>query len=167
MPIKFQVKMEEKYMVDFMFRHNYAGFSGIMTVVAGVLCGMVSIQGFANGNLSSGAVWAMCAILFLVVNPNTIKSKAKAQVKNSEGFKKPFEYEFTDEGIFVRQEEAESFVGWDNIAKAVSTKQSVILYLNRVRAWILPKECMGEQYTGVVKMIQEHMPKKKVKIRGI
>ncbi len=167
MPIKIQVKMEEKYMVDFMLRHNYAGFSGIMTIVAGILCTIVSVQGFMKGNIQNGAVWAMCAILFLVINPNTIKSKAKAQVKNSEGFQKPFEYEFTEEGIFVRQEEAESFVEWGNIAKAVSTKQSVILYLNRVRAWILPKECMGEQYADIVNMIREHMPHQKVKIRGI
>ena len=135
MPIKFQVKMEEKYMVDFMFRHNYAGFSGIMTVVAGVLCGMVSIQGFANGNLSSGAVWAMCAILFLVVNPNTIKSKAKAQVKNSEGFKKPFEYEFTDEGIFVRQEEAESFVKKAVWALAIAKMPVVLMPFRWLTAW--------------------------------
>ena len=167
MSIKIQVKMEEKYMVDFMLRHNYAGFSGIMTVVAGILCAVVSVQGFTKGNIQSGAVWAMCAILFLVINPNTIKSKAKAQVKNSEAFQKPFEYEFTEEGIFVRQEEMENFVAWENIVKAVSTKQSVILYLNRVRAWILPKECMGEQYADIIKMIQKHMSQKKVKIRGI
>ena len=167
MPIKIQVKMEEKYMVDFMLRHNYSGFSGIMTIVAGLLCAAVSVQGFMKGNIQNGAVWAMCAILFLVINPNTIKSKAKAQVKNSEAFRKAFEYEFTREGIWVRQDEAENFVAWENIAKAVSTKQSVILYLNRVRAWILPKECMGEQYAEIVKMIQEQMPQKKVKIRGI
>ena len=36
-----------------------------------------------------------------------------------------------------------------------------------VRALIFPKECMGEQYEEVIKMIHTHMPPSKVKIRHI
>ena len=82
-------------------------------------------------------------------------------------FQKPLEYEFTEEGITVRQDEMEATTKWDEIAKAVGTNQSVILYLNRVRAWIFPKECMGEQYVEILKMIHTHIPPKRVKIRGV
>lgn len=167
MSIKIQVKMTEKYMTDFMFYHNYTSASGIMALLAGLLSAAVAIQGFINGNMQNGLVWTLCTILFLVVNPHTLKSRAKAQVQNSEMFKKPLEYEFTDEGITVRQDEMEATTKWDEIAKAVSTNQSVILYLNRVRALIFPKECMGEQYVEVLKMIHTHMPPKRVKIRGV
>ena len=109
MSIKIQVKMTEKYMTDFMFYHNYTSASGIMALLAGLLSAAVAIQGFINGNMQNGLVWTLCAILFLVVNPHTLKSRAKAQVQNSEMFKKPLEYEFTDEGITVRQDEMEAF----------------------------------------------------------
>ena len=56
---------------------------------------------------------------------------------------------------------------WEEFDKAVSTQKSVILYITRVRAIIFPKECMGEQYEEVLKMIHTHMPASKVKIRHI
>lgn len=167
MSIKIQVKMTEKYMTDFMFYHNYTSASGIMALLAGLLSVAVAIQGFVNGNMQNALVWTLCAILFLVVNPHTLKSRAKSQVQGSEMFKKPLEYEFTDEGITVRQDEMEATTKWEEIVKAVSTNQSVILYLNRVRALIFPKECMGEQYVEVLRMIHTHMPPKRVKIRGV
>ena len=67
----------------------------------------------------------------------------------------------------VRQDDLEAVNEWSDFAKAVSTQKSVILYLNRVRALIFPKECMGEQYEEVLKLIHTHMPPSKVKIRHI
>ena len=89
------------------------------------------------------------------------------QVEQSEMFKKPLEYEFNETGITVRQDELEAVNEWGEFVKAVSTRESVILYLNRVRALILPKECMGEHYEEVMKMIHTHMPPSKVKNRHI
>ena len=82
-------------------------------------------------------------------------------------FKKPLEYEFNETGVIVRQDDLEAVNEWGDFAKAVSTQKCVILYLNRVRALIFPKECMGEQYEKVLKMIHTHMPPSKVKIRHI
>ena len=89
------------------------------------------------------------------------------QVKNTPMFQKPLEYELTEEGITVRQGEQELKNSWGDFTKAVSTGKSVLLYMGRVRAMILPKECMGEQYEEVLKIIHTHMPPKKVKIRHI
>lgn len=165
MSVKFQVQMTDKYMYDFMLYHNYTHVSGLMSAIAGVLCFVVFLTKTTNGDVGSGVVWLMCAILFLVINPQNMKTRAKMQVKNTPMFQKPLEYELNDEGIIVRQEEAESVTPWDEITKAVSTGKSVILYLGRVRALILPKKCIGEQYEQVLKMIHTHMPPKKVKMR--
>lgn len=167
MPIKFEVKMTEKYMFDFMLYHNYTSMSGLMSAIAGVLCFAVFAQNALKGDIQSSLVWLMCAIIFLVFSPYTMKTRAKAQVQNTEMFQRPLEYEFIEEGIIIRQEELEAVNEWSEFTKAVSTQKSVILYLGRVRALILPKECMGEQYGEVLKMIHTHMPSAKVKIRHI
>lgn len=164
MSVKFHVQMTEKYMYDFMLYHNYTSMSGLMSAVAGVLCLAVFLK---KGDMQSSIVWLMCAILFLVVSPYTMKTRAKAQVRNTEMFQKPLEYELTEEGITVRQDEQEMANAWSDFTKAVSTQKSVILYLGRVRALIFPKECMSEQYEDVIKMIHTHMPPAKVKIRHI
>lgn len=167
MSVKFNVKMTDEYMYDFMLYHNYTHMSGLMTAIAGVLCGAVFIQKLMNGDMPGSAVWLMCAILFLFISPSSMKAKAKNQVNNTEMFQKPLEYELAEEGVIVRQEEAEVTMKWEEVTKAVSTQKSVLLYLGRVRAIILPKECMGEQYEEVLRMIHTHVPPKKVKIRHI
>lgn len=167
MSVKFEVKMTEKYMYDFMLYHNYTHASGLLGTVAGVLCLIVFGKGIAGGDVQSSVVWLFCAIIFLVLNPQAMRNKARMQVKSTPMFQNPLEYEFTEEGIVVRQEEAEAVSKWEDITKAVSTQRSVILYLGRVRAMILPKECMGEQYEEALQMIHTHIPPKKVKIRHI
>lgn len=164
MSVKFKVQMTEKYMYDFMLYYNYTSMSGLLSAVAGVLCIVVFLK---KGDLQSSIVWLVCAILFLVVSPYTMKTRAKAQVRNTEMFQKPLEYELTEEGITVRQDDQEMTNAWMDFTKAVSTQKSVLLYLGRVRALVLPKECMGEQYEDVIKMIHTHMPPAKVKIRHI
>lgn len=167
MSVKINVKMTDEYMYDFMLYHNYTHMSGLMTAIAGVLCLAVFIQKLMDGDMQSSVVWLMCAILFLIISPSSMKAKAKSQVNNSEMFQKPLEYEFTEEGITVRQDESKAETKWEDVTKAVSTQKSVILYLGRVRALILPKSCMGAQYEDVLKMIHTHMPPSKVKIRHI
>jgi hypothetical protein len=167
MSVKFNVKMTDKYMYDFMLYHNYTHASGLMTAIAGVLCLAVFIQKLMDGEMQACAIWLMCAILFLIISPSSMKAKAKSQVNNTEMFQKPLEYEFTEEGITVRQEEAKAETKWEEVTKAVSTQKSVILYLGRVRALILPKVCMGDQYEEAVKMIHTHISPNKVKIRHI
>ena len=167
MPVKFNVKMTAEYMYDFMLYHNYTHMSGLMTAIAGVLSFAVFIQKLMDGEMQACAVWFMCAILFLVISPSSMKAKAKSQVNNTEMFQNPLEYEFTEEGIIVSQGEAKAETKWEEVTKAVSTQKSVILYLGRVRAIVLPKACMSDQYEETVKMIHTHIPPKKVKIRHI
>lgn len=167
MSVKINVKMTEEYMYDFMRYHNYTHMSGIMGVVAGVLCLVVFVQQMMAVGFQSSWVWLMCAILFLVISPSSMKARARNQVNNSEMFQKPLEYEFAETGITVRQGELEAATKWEEVTKAVSTGKSLILYLGRVRALIFPKACMEEQYEEVLELIRTHIPANKVKIRRV
>lgn len=167
MSVKFNVKMTEKYMYDFMLYHNYSHISGLFGAIVGVFALGIGINSVAKGDMTTAALCFLVAFMFLVTTPSTMKAKAKQQVKNAETFQKPLEYELTEEGVTVRQEEAENTIAWGDFWKAVSTNNSVILYVTRVRALIFPKECMGDQYEEAVKMIHTHMPPAKVKIRHI
>ena len=167
MSVKFEVKMTEKYMYDFMLYHTYTQFSGLLGGVLGVFGLGLAIHYILKGDTMSAMPFIMVTLLFLVMTPISMKSKANLQVKMTESFRKPLQYELTEEGIIVRQEELETMNEWKDIVKAVSTGKSVILYLSRVRALIFPKECMGEQYEATLKMIHTHIPPAKVKIRHI
>ena len=165
MSIKIEVKMLPKYMCDFMFYHQYTHLSGLLGIGVGLIALGLGITTLLDGDAQAAMPMFLVAVLFLVVTPMTTRSRAKMQVEKSDMFKKPLQYEFTEEGVFVRQDELEALNKWDEFTKAVSTKKSVVLYITRVRAIIFPKEWLGDKYDDVVKMIQTHMSPAKVKIR--
>jgi len=167
MSIKFEVKMTDKYMYDYMLYHNYSHFSGLLGAIVGVLGLGIAINSIVVGDTQGAVPGMLVAILFLLVTPSTMRTKAKMQVQNTPAFRESLEYEITEEGIVVRQGEAEALNKWEDFMKAVSTQKSVIVYITRVRALILPKECMGNRYEEIVKMIHTHMLPSKVKIRHI
>lgn len=167
MPIKFEVKMTEEYMHDFLLYHTYTHMSGIVEIIAGILGLVTGIKYLLSGNSQAGMIGLLIAAMFLIINPMSMKSKARNQVKQTEMFQKPLEYELDETGITVRQGELATTNKWEDFTKAISTKKSVIVYVTKVRAIILPKEYMEEQYDEVLEMIRAHMPASKVKIKNV
>ena len=55
---------------------------------------------------------------------------------------------------------------WSDIYKVRKTKKSLLLYLNKVNAVILPIESMGVQYDEVAACIREHIPENRVRIKA-
>ena len=165
MSVKFNVTMTAEYMCDFLMYHNYSRFSGIAGILLGIGGAILGVFSLVNGDAQNVGIGFIAAVLFLIVTPNNTKSRAKMQVENSTMFKKPLEYELSETGITVRQDEVEATNTWEEFAKVVSTKKSVIVYVNRMRALIFPKACMGDQYEAAVQMIRAHMPAKRVKIK--
>lgn len=107
------------------------------------------------------------AAIFLIGNPLHLKARAAEQVMRSPMFQKPISYELNEEGIRISQDEQSVLNEWGDFRKAVSTGQSVIIYVTKVRALIFPRESLGEQYAAAVQMISTHMPAKKVNIRHV
>lgn len=167
MSVKFEVKMTDKIMYDFLLYHTYTHLSGLLGAILGVIALGDTISLSIAGNSAAATSTFIAAVLLLVVFPLSLKRRAKTQVNSSEMFQKPLQYELSEEGVCVRQDDQEALNKWESFEKAVSTNRSVILYVTRMRVLIFPKESMGEQYEAAIKMISTHMPPKKVKIRHI
>ena len=86
MSVKFNVKMTDEYMYDFMLYHNYTHASGLMTAIAGVLCLAVFIQKLMDGEMQACAIWLMCAILFLIISPSSMKKSGEQYGNVSKAF---------------------------------------------------------------------------------
>lgn len=167
MSIKFEVNMTDKIMYDFLLYHSYTSASGMLTTLVGVGCFIFAVYKGVNGDSQSAILFAALGFMLLFSTPFTLKSSAKNQVKNTEMFNKPLEYEVTEKGISVTQEGESAENAWDNVMKVVSTSKSLVIYITRVRAIILPKESMGDDYPAVVELISKHVAPKKVKIRHV
>lgn len=168
MSIQFEVKMTPKIMYDFLLYHTYSRFNGIFGGVVGVAALALAVNEMIKepGSMMGFAYFAI-ALVLLLGTPLTLKNNAVRQVKMTEMFEKPLCYKMTEEGITVAQDDQSVLNEWDKFMKVVSTNKSLILYLSRMRAIILPKEALGDNYTEAVKMISTHVAAKKVKIRHV
>lgn len=165
MAVKFEVQMTKKAMFEFMLYSYYTSMAGILNVVLGLLALAGGIKNITEGDYSTAVVFLMFATLLLVGNQINMKVRAGDQVTRTAMFQKPLNYEMNEEGVLVSQDEQSAVNKWEDFRKVISTSRLILMYITKKRAIILPKECLGEQYEAVVKMISTHMPANKVKIR--
>lgn len=156
--IEFDVHMKAGDLYDYMLRHTYNSFAGLLGSVVGAL--MVIGGVYMKGWLMVGA-----GVILLCYLPWTLFLKSRQQMLANPAFKEPLHYVLNDEGIHVSQNGTEEMQAWDNIVKAVSTGRSLIVYTSRVNACIFPRRDLGDRTTQVIQVLSTHLPTSKVKIK--
>lgn len=159
MEIEFDVKMEAGILYDYMLRHAYSSFAGMLGTVAGALLLIVFFS-------DRQPLFLIAAVIVLAYQPWALFLRSKQQMLKNPAFKKPLHYKLTEEGIEVSQDDAADSQKWEDMYKAVSTGSSIIIYTSRMNACIFPKKDLGENKYKVIEMISTHMPAKKVKIKS-
>lgn len=158
MKVEFDVQMTTVKMYDYMLRHTFTSFAGII----GEALGVILVAGFF---VTYKWLYLAAGILCIVYQPVALFYRSKLQVSRTEAFKTPLHYVLDESGITVSSGENTDSMPWDKMYKAVSSNRSIILYTNRYNACIFPKEDMGEQKEAAIKMICTHMDPKQVNIK--
>ena len=163
--IRFEVKMTQKIMYNFLMNHTYRSLSGIMGILFGIAAFV--IMGVTYGDVPSwqSGVYLLFGVWFLLYLPVSLFTRSAKQVKLNPVFKKPINYVIGDGGITTMQDEKQALIQWEDMLKVTETKMSLLAYTGKRYSFVLPKECMGDQYEAVVKMIRRHMDPGKVKIK--
>ena len=76
----------------------------------------------------------------------TLYLRSKQRIAASEVLKNSLHYCVDGEGISVTQGDADAKLMWDQVYKMVSTKNNVLVYSNRVNAYVIPRQQLGEKY---------------------
>lgn len=156
--IEFDVQIKAGDLYDYMMRHTYNSFSGVL----GSLVGALMVIG---GIYMKGWLMVIAGVVLLGYLPCTLFLKSKQQMLATPAFKEPLHYVLDDEGIHVSQNGTEEMQKWEDISKAVSTGRSLIVYTSRMNACIFPKRDLGDSTAQVIQVISAHIPAKKMKIR--
>ena len=162
MKLEFDVNMTTGKMYDYMLRHTFTSFAGIV----GEMLGLLLIAGFFTTDESRKWLYLIFGIVVVLYQPVALYIRSKKQVTSNDVFKQPLHYIMDDKGITVQSGENADSLEWNKMYKAVSTMRSIIIYTTRVNACIFPKEDMGELKDDVIKMICTHMDPKQVNIKG-
>lgn len=157
MELEFDVKIDSKILYDYMLRHTYGSFSGVLGTVVGALM-LVGFFSYRH------VVMLIAGVVILLYLPWTLFLRSRKQALNPV-FKQPLHYRMTEEGVYISQGETEEFQKWEDMYKAASTRKSIILYTSAVNASIFPRADLKEKETAVIEAIHTHMPPAKIKIK--
>lgn len=159
MELEFDVKITGNDLYDYLMYHNFTSLSGLL----GTMVGALMVVGFFMN--TQNVILLIAGVVILLYLPWTLFIKSRQQIVNNPAFKKPLHYVLSDEGIMVSQDEVEQMQKWEDMFKAVSTRNSIIVYTTKYNACIFPRRDMGEKTTKAIEMISTHMPPSKIKIR--
>ncbi len=155
---EFDVHMTVSALYDYNMHHTYTGSAGIV----GTAFGAMLIIIFASNHQPAFLFAGLVVILY---SPIALYLNSRKQVKLNPMFRNPLHYVMDDEGVTVSQGDQEISVSWEQMMKAVSTNQSLLLYTSKTSAWVFPKVDLGEKKYDIIEMISTHMPPGKVKIK--
>ena len=162
--ISFETQIKEEDLFKFNWHHALG--QRIMSLTLGSLLLLVLILKFDT----LPVFWRMSYVLFAAIiifyMPLTLKTRAKLQMQQ-EVFKHPIRYQLKDTGIVVTSPASEepAELPWEYIYKVSTWKNYLLIYSNRVNAYIIPKEDIKDVYSSAVDYIKNHVEDYKIQIK--
>lgn len=159
--VEFDVTIGSKDMYDFLMRHFYSSFSGILGVVISVGALVLFFLGLGKRDLFQLALLLLLGLLFTVVQPVQMRLKAVGQIKANPMLKEPLHFLFNAKGMTVSQGRETASLPWEQVRRVKESKCSIFVYASSVNANIIPKAQVGEKL-GDLKQIMENCLDKSV-----
>lgn len=150
--IKTEIGTSELY--EFTMNNNYKSIRGVIAVLFSLASAIGTILYWEQFSGWQKALMIFFALMFTVIEPIEYYLRSKRQVKKN--FAVPLCYGFDENGIEIRQNEEQAHNEWAEVMKVVSTKNLVAIYLSPVRAFILPKKDIGNQYNELKELIERN-----------
>lgn len=168
MSLEFDIKLEAKDMFRFNMYQTYTGFSGWSSILFSVaILGMAGYIYYNHGDavLANVILYVAIAILLLVYMPFTLWLRAGRSIKASPVLSNVLHYHVDEDGFTVTQGEASGVLAWKQIYKMVATKHQVLVYSNRMNAYVIPRTQLGEHYVPLAKLATSKLPKFRVRMK--
>ena len=107
---------------------------------------------WSTTTVSYRCLLVVCALIFTVWQPFLLWNKARKQAKRP-AVKNPMRLIFDDEKLTVSQEENSADFTWEQMGRLDAKSSMYILYMDRVHAYLIPKETLGEQEENVAQLL--------------
>lgn len=165
MSLEFDIKLEAKDMFRFNMYQTYSGFTGLSSIVFAVIMFSMTAYTYGKVPMLNTMMYVGIGILLLVYIPATLWLRAKQTLKVSPVLSNTLHYEVNKEGFSVTQGDASGVLPWEQIYKMVSTKHLVLVYSNRINAYVIPRMQLDEQYVPLAKLASEKLPKYRFRMK--
>jgi hypothetical protein len=166
MKVVLDIKLDAKDLFRFNMQQAYRGMQGVLSVILPILVFAYAITTYGQVSLGSTLVYVGLGIVFLVYVPSSLWLRVNKIIKDeNSALSKTLHYEFKKEVIGVSVGEESVEFQWENIFLMKTTGSLLLVYTNRINAYILPLEQIGDQYEALYTMAHERLEKHRIKMK--
>lgn len=165
MKIEFDVKLSAKDLYVFNIKQAYRGMQGILSIILPLLVFAYAVSTWGQVSIGSTLVYVALGILFLVYVPISLWLRVNKSIKDtSNALSKILHYTFTEEAITVSVGEESVEFQWENIFRMKKSGSQVLIYTNRINAYILPIQQVGSQFEALSQLAGKKLEKYRISI---
>lgn len=156
-PMELDIKITSQDMYRFHMYHMYTGFHGIVSILVAIIAFVAAVTTWGDVELTYSILYIIFGVVFLFYLPVTLLGRAKRQIAMSEVLQQTLHYSFDEEGVHVSVGEEEATLPWKQIYKMVSTKHNILIYSNRINAYIIPRVAAAGRYEELCELAGKYL----------
>lgn len=165
MKVEFDVKLTEKDLYDFNIYQIYRSSQGIISILLAIIVWVMAGITIANGQIPYGLLYIAGGFVFLFYIPLSLKLRVKNTMRTNEVLSGVLHYEVTEDAICVSQGEEKAELLWNQIYKMIVNDKRILVYSNRVNAYIIPKNQISDKYDDFVEIAKNKLEKYRLIIK--
>lgn len=165
MKAEFDVKLTEKDLYNFNIYQIYRSSQGIVSILLALIVWIMAAVSFYSGQISHGFMYIIGGIVFLFYIPLSLKARVKRTMSSNEVLSGVLHYEVTPEAINVTQGDENAQLPWNLVYKVVANGKRILIYSNRVNAYIIPRAQIGTEYETFLELARKQLEKYRLVIK--
>lgn len=166
MKIELDVKISAKDLYLFNIRQAYKGMQGFLSILLPILVFAYAVASVGSASTGTILIYVALGIVFLVYVPISLWLRVNKIMKDSNNaLTKTLHYTFEEEAIRVAVEEESVDFQWENIYQMKTAGKHLLLYTNRINAYILPLEQVGDKYEELSKLAHAKLEKHRISMK--
>ena len=166
MKTELDIKITAKDLYIFNLTQAYKGMQGILSIVLPVLVFAYAYASIGKASTESILVYVVLGVVFLVYVPISLWLRVNKIMKDATNpLTKTLHYTFEEECIGVSVGEESVDFQWNNIYQMKTTGKHLLIYTNRINAYIIPLEQVGEKYSDLSKLAHSKLEKHRIQMK--
>lgn len=166
MKVVLDIKLDAKDLFRFNMQQAYRGMQGILSIILPILVFAYAVTSHGKVSIGSTLVYVGLGIVFLVYVPISLWLRVNKIVKDeNNALSKQLHYEFEEEVIRVSVGEESVEFQWENIFQMKTSGPLLLVYTNRINAYVLPLTQVGDKYEELSKLAHAKLEKYRIKMK--
>lgn len=166
MKVTLDIKVDAKDLFRFNMMQAYRGMQGVLSILLPILVFAYAVTTYGEVSIGSTLVYVGLGIVFLIYVPISLWLRVNKTVKDeNNALSKSLHYDFEEDGIRVSVGEESVEFKWENIFQMKTSGSLVLVYTNRINAYILPLSQVGDKYDELSKLAHVKLEKYRIKMK--